>query len=86
MAYFLAEPAMPPVTLKNHFSLSGRWRQPNANFKAWVQRLFVRLSSPTADASINILIGWEFLRIDKSIRLAIRRVAFLAIPLERNSR
>ena len=60
-AYFLALPAMPPVSLKNHFSLSGRWRQPNANFKAWLHLLFVRLSSATADPSINILIGWELL-------------------------
>jgi hypothetical protein len=85
-AYFLAVPAIPPHSLKNQFSLSGRWRQPEAYFRAWVHRLFVRLSSATADASINILIGCEFLRIDKCMRLAIRRVAFLAFRLERTSR
>jgi hypothetical protein len=85
-AYFLALPAIPPVTLKNHFNLFAGWRQPNANFKAWVHRLFARLSSGPAEASIKTRIGWDFLCIDSLLILAIRRVAFLAIRLERSSR
>jgi hypothetical protein len=86
VAYFLALPAIPPFTSKNQFSLVAGWRQPNAHFKAWVHRLFCRASSGPADASIKIRIGWDFLGIDSLLILAIRRVAFLAIRLERRSR
>jgi hypothetical protein len=85
-AYFLAQPEIPPFVSRVHFSLFPGCRQPNAYLSAWVHRLFARLSSGPAEASIKIRIGCDFFLINNLHILAIRRVAVLATRLERSSR
>jgi hypothetical protein len=60
-AYFLAQPEIPPLVSRVNFSLFPGCRQPNAYLSAWVHRLFARLFSGPADASIKIRIGCDFL-------------------------